>query len=159
LYTAYFRRLPDYPGLMYWFNSMYPSSGTGNSLGQVSQAFAQSGEFVATYGPLDNTGFVTRVYQNVLGRAPDAGGYAYWVGQLAAGMSRGELMIGFSESTENQQATATTQLDTMVYAAMLKRIPSATEHAQWLADIQAGRASALTLITTLLQSPEYAARF
>ncbi|MDD2712560.1 MAG: M12 family metallo-peptidase, partial [Simplicispira sp.] len=42
LYTAYFRRLPDYPGLMYWFNSMYPSSGTGNSLGQVSQAFAQS---------------------------------------------------------------------------------------------------------------------
>ncbi|MDD2712561.1 MAG: DUF4214 domain-containing protein [Simplicispira sp.] len=160
LYTAYFQRLPDYQGLMYWFDQMYPGSGsTGNSLGQVSQAFAQSSEFVATYGPLDNAGFVTRVYQNVLGRAPDAAGYTYWVGRLNAGMSRGELMIGFSESTENQKATANSLLITMGYVGMLRRTPELAGYAWWLAEVNAGRASVLGLINSFLGSAEYAKRF
>jgi hypothetical protein len=35
-----------------------------------------------------------------LDRAPDAGGQAYWIAQLAAGLSRGDLMLYFSESPE-----------------------------------------------------------
>ena len=31
LYTAYFRRVPDYAGLMHWFNAMYPSGGGGGA--------------------------------------------------------------------------------------------------------------------------------
>lgn len=46
LYTAYFLRTPDYGGLMFWLNTMYPGSGYGSSLAQVSDAFAQSAEFV-----------------------------------------------------------------------------------------------------------------
>lgn len=159
LYTAYFKRLPDYPGLMFWLNTMHPATGTGQSLVQVSEAFAQSGEFVATYGPLNNTSFITRVYQNVLGRDPEAEGYAYWMKRLAEGMPRGEVMLAFSESAENQSATASTQFDTVLYVGMFKRVPNATEHAQWLADVQAGRANVLNLIDSLLQSSEYAARF
>lgn len=160
LYTAYFKRLPDYAGLMYWFNTMHPASGSsGLGLSQVSNAFAQSSEFTTTYGPLNNARFVTRVYENVLNRAPEPAGQAYWVGRLDTGMSRGELMIGFSESVENQSATASTQLDTLVYAAMLKRVPSPAEHSRWLTDIQSGQANALSLIGNTLQSPEYAARF
>ena len=160
LYTAYFQRLPDYTGLMYWFDQMYPGSGsTGSSLDQVSQAFAQSGEFVATYGPLDNTGFVTRVYQNVLGRAPDADGYAYWAGRLTAGMSRGQVMLEFSESTENQKAAANSLLITMSYVGMLRRTPDLAGHAWWLSEVNAGRASVLALINGFLSSPEYAKRF
>ena len=44
--------------------------------------------------------FVTLVYRNVLSRTPDAGGYGYWLDRMTAGMSRGSLMIGFSESDE-----------------------------------------------------------
>ena len=159
LYTAYFLRTPDYGGLMFWFNTMYPGSGYGSSLAQVSDAFAQSAEFVTRYGALDNAGFVTRVYQNVLGRNPEADGFAYWLAQLNGGMSRGQLMIGFSESVENQNATANAQRITLVYVGMLQRVPNATEHSQWLADMNVGRVDVLSLISTLLQSPEYAARF
>ena len=159
LYTAYFLRTPDYGGLMHWFNAMYPSGGYGSSLAQVSDAFAGSPEFVSRYGALDSAGFVTLVYQNVLGRNPEAGGFTYWLGQLNAGMLRGQLMIGFSESAENQNATANAQRITLAYVAMLKRVPNANEHAQWLADMNAGRADVLSLINSLLQSAEYAARF
>jgi len=41
----------------------------------------------------------------VLGRAPDAGGLAFWVNQLDGGtITRPDTLIGFSESTENQMA-------------------------------------------------------
>ncbi len=159
LYTAYFQRVPDYAGLMYWFDRMYPTSGTATSLAQVSDAFAQSGEFVNTYGPLDNAGFLIRVYQNVLGRSPDAAGYTYWLGQLNAGMPRGQVMTAFSESTENQNATANSLLITMTYVGMLRRSPEAGGYAWWLAEVNAGRASVLSLITSFLNSSEYAARF
>ena len=159
LYTAYFKRLPDYEGLMYWYDRMHPSSGAGLNLVQVSEGFAQSIEFANTYGNLDNAGFVTRVYQNVLGRDPEAEGYAYWMGRLNSGMSRGEVMVGFSESIENQQASANSQLVTLAYTGLLRRVPQSAEHARWLADIQSGRATVLNLIDNLLKSSEYAARF
>lgn len=159
LYTAYFKRLPDYAGLMYWFNSMYPGSGQGLDLVRVSENFAQSSEFIATYGQLNNTGFITRVYQNVLGRDPEPEGYAYWMGRLADGMPRGEVMLGFSESAENRQASANSQLVTITYVGLLRRVPHGAEHAQWLVEIQAESTRVLNLIDSLLLSSEYAARF
>jgi hypothetical protein len=61
---------------------------------------------VSKYGASPSNGqFVTALYQNVLNRAPDAGGLAYWVGELENGtLSRPEVLIGFSESAENQTA-------------------------------------------------------
>lgn len=159
LYTAYFQRVPDYAGLMYWFNSMYPSSGPATSLAQVSEAFAQSAEFVTTYGPLSNGAFVSRVYQNVLGRSPDNAGYTYWLGQLNAGMTRGQVMTSFSESAENQGATANSLLITMSYVGMLRRSPEAAGYTWWLAEVNAGRSNVRGLITSFLNSAEYAARF
>ncbi|MBY0453849.1 MAG: trypsin-like serine protease [Burkholderiaceae bacterium] len=160
LYTAYFLRQPDYAGLMYWLGQMFPSSGaTGTSLAQVSGAFAQSAEFVNRYGSLSNDGFVNLVYQNVLGRQPDAAGKAYWLGQLNGGLSRGSLMIGFSESTENQGLTTNAVQITTGYVGMLRRAPSTTDHAYWLAEIAAGRSTVLVFIDWILKSTEYAQRF
>ena len=159
LYTAYFKRLPDYQGLMYWYGRMYPDSGAGLDLWQVADAFAQSEEFINTYGQLNNTGFITRLYQNVLNRQPEPDGYAYWMGRLNSGMTRGEVMVGFSESAENQQANVHSQMVTMVYVGMLRRVPNSLEHSQWLAQIQADPARVLVLIDSVLGSSEYAARF
>ena len=138
LYTAYFLRQPDYAGLMYWLGKMYPTSGASSSLAQVSQAFAQSTEFVNRYGSLSNEGFVNLVYQNVLGRQPEALGRDYWIGQLNSGLSRGELMIGFSESTENKKNTTNATFVTTAYTAMLHQMPSATENTRWVSDLNSG---------------------
>lgn len=101
LYQAYFRRASDASGLFYWIGKL----ATGSSLSNVSSSFAASPEFQTMYGRLSDRDFVRRVYLNVMGREPDASGYAYWVGQMNSGMTRGSVMIGFSESAEFRAKT------------------------------------------------------
>ena len=96
LYLAYFRREPDQSGRDYWTAKLT----AGLPLWQVSAEFARSAEFRSTYGSLGNADFVRLVYSNVLGREPDAGGFAHWTGKLAEGRSRGWVMVSFSESRE-----------------------------------------------------------
>ncbi|NLD75713.1 MAG: DUF4214 domain-containing protein [Acidimicrobiales bacterium] len=104
LYRAYFRRDPDRAGLAYWV-ARYSSGEM--SLAAISSFFAGSEEFRKTYGALSDADFVRLVYQNVLGRQPDAKGEQHWTSKLATGTSRGQVMIGFSESPEFQRKTGT----------------------------------------------------
>jgi hypothetical protein len=120
LYKAFFRRAPDTPGLDYWVTEY----GRGTPLSTMAQVFAESPEFAGTYGALGNGAFVDLVYGNVLGRIPDPAGRGYWVAELDSGRhSRGRLMVGFSESPENRQLTATWVKIVLVYAGMLDRAP------------------------------------
>jgi len=102
LYQAAFARTPDTPGLSFWIGQM----DIGAALLGVAGQFIASAEFTTKYGANPSNGnFVTLLYQNVLNRLPDAGGLAFWVNQLDGGtISRPEVLIGFSESTENQMA-------------------------------------------------------
>ncbi|MEM7340727.1 MAG: DUF4214 domain-containing protein [Actinomycetota bacterium] len=102
LYRAYFGRSADRDGLRYWIGTDLPYQA-------VSDSFAGSSEFAATYGPLSDNDFVTVVYRNVMGRDPDAAGRAYWVGQLRSGVSRGSMMLAFSESDEFVAKSGTTR--------------------------------------------------
>jgi ELWxxDGT repeat protein len=154
LYSAYFRRLPDYTGLTFWID--YKRQ--GNSLIAISQQFAQSAEFTNRYGSLDNGQFVDLVYQNVLGRAPDAGGRAYWIGQLEAGAPRGSVMLSFSDSTEFQQVTANEVYVTIAYIGMMRRKPDQSGFDFWTGYLDAGN-SGLALINGFLNSAEYRSRF
>ncbi|MEZ5183552.1 MAG: DUF4214 domain-containing protein [Acidimicrobiales bacterium] len=98
LYTAYFLRPPDKSGFAFWLNRRRSGSWT---IARISAFFADSSEFKNRYGSLSNGDFVKLVYQNVLGRQPDAGGLAYWTGQLdQRKKSRGQVMANFSESSE-----------------------------------------------------------
>lgn len=119
LYRAYFLRDPDRAGLAHWV-AQY-SSGK-RSLQSISEYFARSKEFQERYGSLSNAEFVRLVYQNVLGRLPDANGERHWTNTLATGTSRGQMMVGFSESPEFQRKTGTLPAD-----------PPATE--QWVTTI------------------------
>ena len=102
LYDATFNRLPDGNGLLYWKDAV----DHGTSLSTVAEAFASSSEFQSTYGNLSNQGFVDQIYHNVLHRAGDPGGVAFWTTALASGQTdRGEVLLGFSESTEHQVNT------------------------------------------------------
>jgi hypothetical protein len=100
LYQAAFDRQPDKMGLGYWIKAL----DGGVTLDQVAAGFAGSKEFADLYGanPSD-TQFTDLLYQNVLHRAPDAGGYAYWLAALGEQhLARTEMLVFFSESAENQ---------------------------------------------------------
>jgi hypothetical protein len=100
LYFAYFTRIPDGATLQHWVAQREG----GMSLGAISDAFAKSPEFQSTYGAMSNEEFVTIVYRNVLGRDPDPGGFAHWVGQLKrSALTRSEVMVAVSESDEHKQ--------------------------------------------------------
>ncbi len=102
LYRAYFLREPDADGFAYWMQMR----ARGTTLGAISSAFTQSREFQRDYGPLDDRGFIDLVYRNVMGRAPDADGYAYWTDLMRRGvLGRAGLMLNFSESPEYRAAT------------------------------------------------------
>jgi hypothetical protein len=155
LYFAYFNRIPDYPGLTFWINF----SKAGHSLDEISNFFAGSAEFTSTYGSLDNSQFVNLVYQNVLGRAPDSGGFTFWVNQLNTGqMSRGQVMRNFSESDEYRSTSFNRVYVTMMYSGMLRRAPDQGGFDFWVGFMNGGQ-SGLSLINGFLVSAEYHNRF
>jgi hypothetical protein len=99
LYQAAFDRQPDVSGLDYWYHQL----NSGVTLEQVASGFINSAEFKALYGNNpSNAEFVTLLYDNVLHRAPDTGGFNFWMNDLDQGTSREQVLIGFSESLENQ---------------------------------------------------------
>ncbi len=79
MYIAYFNRTPDAEGLFYWGTRL----NEGMALQDIAKSFFVQDETKALYpNPSDTSGFVTSVYNNFLGRTPDADGFAYWVKQL-----------------------------------------------------------------------------
>lgn len=155
LYFAYFLRIPDYGGLQYWSGQFRG----GASLDSIADFFATSAEFLARYGALTNEQFVTLVYDNVLGRAPDAGGLAYWTGRLDSGeLTRGGVMLGFSESAEYQALIGNEVYVTMMYVGMLRREPEQAGFDFWVGYMDSGN-SGLDLIGGFLGSAEYRQRF
>ncbi len=97
LYVAYFLRHPDFEGLQYWLNE----SGSGTSLIQIADSFADGGEYQARYGSLTFADFVDQLYRDVLGREPDELGKAYWLEELAAArVTRGNIVVNFTEGDE-----------------------------------------------------------
>ncbi|HEY5801969.1 MAG TPA: DUF4214 domain-containing protein, partial [Burkholderiaceae bacterium] len=100
LYQAAFDRKPDAGGLGFWISEL----DHGAQMTAVARGFIDSSEFRTLYGSsLDNSGFVREMYQNVLHRAPDAGGLNFWINELVTGaVTREDVLIGFSESQENK---------------------------------------------------------
>jgi hypothetical protein len=99
LYKAAFNRTPDAGGLGYWISKM----DAGASFSSVAQSFVNSAEFKTAFGgsnPSVNT-LVTKLYNNVLNRTPDAGGLAFWQDKLNTGWSTADVLGFFSTSGEN----------------------------------------------------------
>ena len=99
LFSAALDRAPDQTGLNGFTTAIYQ----GRSLTSIAQDFIGSPEFTARYGALTNDAYVEQLYVNVLGRGSDPAGKAGWIGALDAGSSRADVLVGFSESPENQQ--------------------------------------------------------
>ena len=102
LYQAAFDRVPDQEGLGYWIDAL----DRGTSMQTVAAGFMGSPEFARLYGSNspDNVSFVSHLYQNVLHRAPERSGFDFWTTALNNGVSKAEVLTGFSESAENKAA-------------------------------------------------------
>ncbi len=122
LYFTAFGRVPDTAGLQYWVGAQQ----SGMSLGNIAQAFIQSNEF-AQRPSTDDAGFLASVYQNALGRTPDAAGLAYWGEQLANGVSRDQVLSSISRSLEGATTIGVKTQIVLTYHGLLGRSPSASE--------------------------------
>ena len=149
-YSAYFLRIPDAGGLAYWIQQRR----RGMSLNQISAGFAGSGEFKKLYGSLSNREFVLLIYENVLQRAPDAGGVSYWTGQLSSGAkNRGTVMTGFSESGEYKTKMAEQVVVSMARLGLFSDAPTTAERDEWRTRLRGG-ATPADYYATLLALPK-----
>jgi len=101
LYNASFNRFPDRDGLQYWISKNRSGE---NTYRQTAASFIISEEFLRLYGNITtHEQYLTTLYSNILGRAPDSNGLSYWLNQLNNNIEdRSEVLMGFSESVENK---------------------------------------------------------
>ncbi|HMJ77761.1 MAG TPA: DUF4214 domain-containing protein [Iamia sp.] len=136
LYMASFDRAPEPAGLDYWNHKLELGQTT---LSKISAFFVKSAEYQATYGNTTNQKFVTIVYQNVLEREPEAAGLAYWKGRLDQGtITRGNLMIGFSESAEGKALVKGEVVVADVWTTVLDETPTDEQMALYGGHIDLG---------------------
>ncbi len=166
LYWAALDRAPDSIGREWWTAALEH----GQPLSSLATQFVASPEFQARFGAPDHTSFVTRVYENTLGREPDADGLSYWTNRLEGGMSRGELLAGFSESVEFIQRIAPSFLNGLwdakdtamqaarLYEAVLGRSPDVEGLRYWAGQLDHGL-SVAQAGQAFTDSDEFRARF
>ena len=155
LYLATFLRLPDTAGLLNWVAAYR----TGLPLETIAQAFVSSAEFQQRYDNLLNAQFVKLLYLNVLARKADQAGLDGWVAALDTHLlTRGQVLVAFSESAEYKQAKSNDVFVIMTYVGMLRRAPEEAGFADWVALLRTG-AARQTLIQGFLDAPEYHQRF
>jgi serralysin len=105
IYKAAFDRVPDTKGLGYWIDQI----DNGMDVVEVAARFIDSPEFRAFYGQNpSHTEFLTKVYRNVLDRAPDSAGLAWWNNEMKTNPEKSwqKVLADFSESAENQANVA-----------------------------------------------------
>ena len=90
LYVGYLGRAADSAGQQFWANAI--ANGTA-TIASVATGFTLSAEYKAAYGGLSTDALVEKVYNNVLGRTPDAEGKAFWVAALANGKVTADTLV------------------------------------------------------------------
>jgi hypothetical protein len=167
LYEVTLNRAPDQEGLTNWTYGL----NTGTSLQADASGFVGSAEFQARYGALDNTAFVTLLYENALHRAPDPGGLNGWVNALNSGVTRAQVVLGFSESQENINNLAAPVEQGLwvgdlaaaevarLYDTALGRLPDIGGLAGWTHALESGAASLQAMANGFVGSAEFQARY
>ena len=107
LYVAYFGRPADPGGLVNFENALLAAGAptdiqgltaaysTNPAVRTLIDSFGASKESQTLYGSGTSSAFVTAVFENVLGRAPQAAGLAYWSNAIESGaLSKGNAALG-----------------------------------------------------------------
>jgi hypothetical protein len=147
-------RAGDYGGISvdpldqttFWGANEFAAAGGdwGTAIAHFSLLGAEPGILIS-----HSRAFVVQVYHDLLGRAPDPAGLAFWSALLDQGMSRTQVALAIENSFEfrSNQVQA-------VYQALLGRPAGPDELASAVAYLSAGGASE-QIEANLLASPEY----
>lgn len=97
-----FGRAPEQGGLGFWINAL----DHGTTVLDMARFFIASPEFVQRFGgSVSTSSFVETMYVNVLHRASEPGGKAFWIDAIDhGGLERAQVLSYFSESPENVAA-------------------------------------------------------
>jgi hypothetical protein len=179
-YTTILRRPSDAAGKASWMSEANRLCALGADPKQtfllMANAFFNTPEYLAFNR--DNNGFVTDLYNAFFSRGPDAAGLSYWLGQLASGMPRDNVMSSFLFSAEftatmnaafpGQTARAETYLVLNLYGGLLRRLAETGGYMYWTgqfrtAECNASPAAAVqttidSVSSQFVASAEYAAR-
>ncbi|MBI1417260.1 MAG: DUF4214 domain-containing protein [Limimaricola sp.] len=107
IFEAVLDRAPNYAGYVNWTNQIM----AGHDMLSIVSGFTASPEFQNKYGDTDNTGFVTLLFNNVLGREPGANLAAYTYALESGAQSREQMVLSFVDSQEFINATAWRSLE------------------------------------------------
>ncbi len=130
LYVAFFLRAPDFAGYQYWI------ARHDLNLRGIADHFAGSPEYQARYGDLDFGVFLDQLYRDVLGRAPDEAGKAYWLARLADPhdeVTKGSIVAFFTDSIELRQIASLRSEIVAITALFHDRMPTQAEIDAWMA--------------------------
>jgi len=121
----------------------------GDLEGDMAVAPISFATLPACTGASGNTAFVCALYEDLLGRAPDAPGLALWQSQLAGGTSRSQVASMLLASQEYR-----TDLVEGYYQSFLGRPADPSGISSWVGALSAG-ASDQSVIEGLLGSDEF----
>jgi alpha-tubulin suppressor-like RCC1 family protein len=101
-YVSILEREPEADGLAYWKGLIDERQAAREDAKPVfrdmASFFFNSPEYLARN--TTDRQFITNLYLTFFQRTPDEGGYAFWLDQLAGGMTRNNAMAGFLYSPE-----------------------------------------------------------
>jgi hypothetical protein len=146
-YQTFLGRAPDPAGLSYWIAQL----NGGASDESVLAGIMGSAEFYTHSGGTAD-GFITAAYTDLLGRAPDSGGLAYWEALLSSGASQSSVIAGILSSTEYRSDFVQS-----LYSNLLGRNADPGGLSYWVGQLASG-ASDETVISGIVGSAEYYTR-
>ncbi|MBS1847470.1 MAG: DUF4214 domain-containing protein [Actinobacteria bacterium] len=144
-YATLLQREPDPAGGAFWATRL---AQTGrNDL--IVASIAGSSEYFNGRSSSDISTFVTNLYRDLLGRAVDPSGLAYWSNQLSSqALDRAALALSLADSNEYAQHLVAAQ-----YQIVLGRMPDPAGAAYW-ANRYVATHDILQLVVSLASSPE-----
>ena len=177
-YRSILRRAPDAGGKAFWQGESARMVDLGASVNEAwfatAMSFFNSTEYAA-FARSDD-GFVTDVYSTFFNREPDAGGLAFWHGQLAGGLPREVVLVTFMISPEfrsftqaifgNVQARPEVDMVMDFYRGLLARLPDSGGYGYWVERFRAAQcqgsasvnAQSESVSSSFVHGAEYGAR-
>ncbi|MCR6492532.1 DUF4214 domain-containing protein [Cellulomonas sp. P24] len=143
-YRTYLDRAPDPTGFSDWLAAMRVSL----HIEDMQAGFISSTEYYALGGGTDR-GWITRLYDKVLGRVPADAEVSSWQRRLDTGSSRYEVALGFLYSTEHLTAVVDGY-----YVELLHRHIDPAGQSTWVHLIQTGYRDE-QIIAGIVSSAEY----
>jgi hypothetical protein len=143
-YTNYLHRAADAEGRESWIAALQ----AGTPEAEVQFKFLNSAEYAARWN--NDQEFVSGLYQDVLHRAADSVGAAFWEGVAGTTDGRGQVVAGLLGSAERFRNDTD-----LLYRDLLARPASTDDLAYWLTQIEQHEADLPAIEQFVLSSDEF----